>query len=111
MSHLVYLAILAGCLCAPVILEVTLHVRVFARWRRLVLTLIPVVVVFAAWDTFAIHDHEWTYARRYVTGVNLPGGLPIEELLFFVVIPVCVVATFEAVRRVRPDWSFGDERE
>ena len=30
----------------------------------------------------------------------LPGGLPVEELLFFVVVPVCAVLGFEAVRKV-----------
>ena len=30
----------------------------------------------------------------------LPGGLPLEELLFFLVVPVCAVLGFEAVRQV-----------
>jgi lycopene cyclase domain-containing protein len=110
MSHLVYLAILIGCLGAPVILELTLHVHVGRRWRRLALAVIPVAVIFAAWDTLAVRAGQWSYARRFITGVRLPGGLPIEELLFFLVIPICAVATLEAVRRVRPEWKIGDER-
>jgi hypothetical protein len=31
----------------------------------------------------------------------LPGGVPVEELLFFVVVPTCAVLAFEAVRRVK----------
>jgi lycopene cyclase domain-containing protein len=109
MSHLVYLAILTGCLVAPVVLELTLRVHVIRRWRRVAFALIPVVVTFTCWDTLALRAGQWTYARRFITGVRLPGGLPIEELLFFVVIPICAVATFEAVRRVRPNWKIGDE--
>jgi hypothetical protein len=33
--------------------------------------------------------------------VILPGGLPLEEVLFFLVIPVCAVLAFEAVKRWR----------
>ena len=109
MGHFVYLAILAGCLLAPIVLELTLRVAIVRRWRRLLTTLVPVVVIFGLWDTFAVRAGQWTYVRRWITGVRLPGGLPIEELLFFLVIPTCAVATFEAVRRRRPDWPLRDQ--
>lgn len=109
MGHLLYLALLAGCLLGTLPLEVFLHIRVYARWRRLILALLPTVVIFTAWDIYAISRHQWTYDRRWITGVILPGRLPIEELLFFLVIPVCAIATLEAVRRRRPQWTIGDE--
>jgi lycopene cyclase domain-containing protein len=108
-SHLLYLALLAGCLIGTAPLEFFLHTRVYARWRRLVLTLLPVVVVFAGWDLYAIHRRLWTYDRHWLVGWILPGGLPIEELVFFVVVPTCAVLTLEAVRRRRPTWLIGDE--
>jgi lycopene cyclase domain-containing protein len=104
-----YLAILAGCLLGTLPLELVLHVRVYARWRRLCLAVLPVVVLFGAWDVAAIHAGWWHYDRRYLVGVTLPGRLPLEEVLFFVVIPLCAVLTLEAVRVRRPDWSIGDE--
>jgi lycopene cyclase domain-containing protein len=110
MAHLTYLALLAGCLLGTAPLEIVLHTRVYARWRRLALALAPTVVVFAAWDVYAIHDHQWRYERRFTTGVVAPGHLPVEELLFFVVVPTCAVLTLEAVRRRRPQWTIGDEQ-
>ena len=35
--------------------------------------------------------------RTFVTGFELPGSMPIEELLFFVVIPLCGLLTYNAV--------------
>jgi hypothetical protein len=32
--------------------------------------------------------------------VNLPVGVPIEEVLFFVVIPVCALLTYSAVSAI-----------
>ncbi len=110
MSHLLYLALLAGCLCGTAPLEFLLHTRVYARWRRLGATLGVVVPVFLAWDLYAIGRGEWTYDRHWLIGVMLAGRLPLEELLFFVVIPTCAVLTLEAVRRRRPEWRIGDER-
>ncbi|MEP6599090.1 MAG: lycopene cyclase domain-containing protein [Actinomycetota bacterium] len=109
MRHFVYLALLVGCLLGTAPLESLLGTRVYARWRRLLLALLPTALIFVAWDLYAIHRGQWTYDRRYLTGVFLPGRLPIEELLFFLVIPTCAVLTLEAVRRRRPHWQIGDE--
>jgi lycopene cyclase domain-containing protein len=101
-----YLAAMAGCLVVTVPLELVLRARVYARWRRLVATLLPVLVVFLTWDALAIHARFWSYRR--LTGLRI-GNLPIEEIVFFLVIPTCSVLTLEAVRRLRPSWRAGDE--
>lgn len=103
-----YLLVLLGCLLGTLPLEIFLGVRVYRRWRRLVLALLPTVVVFTAWDVAAIAAGHWHYDFHQMTGVVLPGRLPLEELLFFLVIPTCAILGFEAVRRVRR-WSAGDE--
>ena len=104
LTHYTYLVVLAACLVGTAPLELVLHVGVYAQRRRLLGTLVPVVVVFVAWDVFSIHRRMWSYDPRYVVGVTLPGRLPLEELLFFMVIPVCAVLTFEAVLARRPEW-------
>ena len=100
MRHLAYLSVLAGCLAAALWLEPVLKVNVLRRWRRLLLTLLPVVVVFVLWDLGAIAAGHWTFDPAQTTGVLFPGGLPLDEVLFFVVVPVCAVLGFEAVRAV-----------
>ena len=108
MESLAYLLVLLGCLLGTAPLEVVLGTRVYARWRRLLLTLLPVLVVFLVWDVLAIQAGHWSYDTEQVTGIVL-GVLPLEELLFFVVIPICAVLTLEAVRAVK-GWPVGDER-
>jgi lycopene cyclase domain-containing protein len=107
-TRLTYLAVLAACLLGTGPLEILLRTRVYARWRRLLLSLAPTVVVFVLWDLYAISRHQWSYDLRRMTGVLLPGGLPLDELLFFLVTPTCAVLAFEAVRAVRK-WPVGDE--
>ncbi|SDZ06895.1 lycopene cyclase domain-containing protein [Micromonospora pattaloongensis] len=116
MRHLSYLAVLAGCLVAAVWLEPVLRVNVLRRWRRLLLTLLPVAAVFIAWDLAAIAAGHWDFDPAQITGVLLPGGVPLDEALFFVVVPICAVLGFEAVRAVLappgstdPRWRLGDE--
>src|SRR5262249_14269924 len=104
--HLTYVAVLAGCLAATAPPEGLLPARGYARWRRLLLTLLPVVPVFVLWDLHAIGSRHWTFDTTQMTGVHL-GRLPLDELLFFLVVPVCAVLTLEAVRAVR-GWPVGD---
>jgi lycopene cyclase domain-containing protein len=96
-SHFQYLALMAGCVVLTLPLEVVFGARVWRRPRRLAATLVGPVVVFSAWDVAAIAAGWWRYSPRYVTGVDLPGRLPIEEVVFFVVVPVCAILTFEVV--------------
>ena len=100
MGHLTYVGLLAGCLVVTAPLELLLGVRVYARWRRLLVALLPEFAVFVAWVLYAISQGHWDYSAQRTLGVRLPGGIPLEEVLFFLVVPVCAVLTLEAVRRV-----------
>jgi lycopene cyclase domain-containing protein len=94
-------------------LEPVLKVNVFRRWRRLLLTVLPVVIVFALWDLGAIAAGHWSFDPAQTTGIVLPGGLPIDEILFFLVVPICAILGFEATRAVleRPAGDEGDEAD
>jgi len=99
--HLAYVAMLAFCLLGTLPLEVVLGVRVYRQWRRLALTVLCVAPVFVVWDLYAIGAGHWRFDPDQTVGLVLPGDLPVEELLFFLVIPVCSVLALEAVRLVR----------
>jgi lycopene cyclase domain-containing protein len=95
-----YLLLMAGCLLVTLPLEFVVGARVWRQPRRLLFALAPTVVVFMIWDIVAIARDHWTFNARYVTGWELPGNVPVEELVFFIVIPICGLLTLEAVRRI-----------
>ena len=88
---------MAACLVVTVPLEVVLGARVYRRLRTLLLALVPVVLVFTVWDIIGILRGHWSYNPRFVTGIRLPFEMPLEELVFFIVIPICGLLTYEAV--------------
>ena len=100
MGHFTYLIVLVACLAGALWLEPILRIGVLRRWRALVLTLVPVGLVFVAWDVAAIAAGHWDYDPTQLLGITLPGRLPLEELLFFLVVPVCAILAFEAVGKV-----------
>ena len=105
-GHLTYLALLAGCLVVTAPLELLLRVRVYARWRRLLVAVAPEFAVFVVWVLYAIAQGHWDYSDVLTLGVRLPGGIPVEEVLFFLVVPLCSVLALEAVRKVT-GWDAG----
>jgi lycopene cyclase domain-containing protein len=105
-GQLTYLALLAGCLVVTAPLELLLRVRVYARWRRLLLAVLPEFAVFVVWVLYAIAQGHWHYSDTLTLGVRLPGGIPVEEVLFFLVVPICSVLALEAVRKVT-GWDAG----
>jgi lycopene cyclase domain-containing protein len=106
--HVTYLAVLAACLVGTAPLERVLHTHVYRRWRRLICAVTPGLALGLGWDAWAVHAQHWSFDGRYLMGAWL-GRLPVEEVLFFVIIPSCAVLTLEAVRGQRPRWIIGDE--
>jgi lycopene cyclase domain-containing protein len=100
MGRYEYLALMGACLLLTLPLEFVFRARVWRRPRRALRAIVPVLLVFGAWDAVAIALGHWSFNPRFVTGVELPGGLPIEEIAFFVAIPMCALLTFEAVRHI-----------
>ena len=95
-----YVLLMVACLVLTLPLELVLGARVWRQPRRLALALAPALVVFVAWDLWATARGTWGFSERYTVGVTLPGGMAIEELLFFTAVPVCGLLTLEAVRRI-----------
>ena len=94
-----YLLLMAGCVAITVPLEL-LGARVYRRPKRLFCVLAAPVAVFLVWDAAAIARGHWSYEADYVTGWQIPADIPIEELVFFLVIPICTLLTYETVRRI-----------
>lgn len=107
MQRAAYLGVLALILIGSGWLELFLRTRVFRRWLRLLLSVLPGLVVFIIWDVYAIASGHWDFDPDRVTGLTI-GIVPIEEILFFVIIPIASVLTLEAVRSVKR-WPVGDE--
>lgn len=91
-----YLIVLGACLLVTLPLEFFLRARVYRRPLRLVLAMLPMLVIFVSWDILGIIRGHWTFSERFTTGIML-GILPLEELLFFIVVPICGLLSYEGV--------------
>ncbi len=90
-------------------LEFALKVRVLRRITRVVRSILPPAIFFLIWDAIAVYRNQWSFDANQVVGIYGPFHLPVEEYLFFIIVPLAAIMTLEAVRRVKIHWKVGDE--
>ena len=87
---------LAFCLAGTLPLHRVFHLGLARQVRRVALSILPVALVFIAWDVAATRVGHWSFDPEQTLPVRVL-GLPLEELAFFVVVPLAGLLTFEAV--------------
>ena len=95
--HAEYFIVLALSLIGPLALSFSSVLRFYRYPRRLLLAIGAPLPLFLAWDGFATARGHWDFNPKYITGIMI-GNLPLEEVLFFVVIPFCALFTWEVVK-------------
>jgi lycopene cyclase domain-containing protein len=100
LPHWSYVAMLAFCLIGTLPLVPAFRLPVLRQPRRLLLTVLLAGAPFLLWDVYATHAGHWSFDAAQTLSPRV-AGLPLEEVAFFVVIPLVSVLTYEAVRAVR----------
>lgn len=100
MDRLQYLVVMAGCLAVTLPLEFVFGARVWRRPARAAKAIAPTFVLFVAWDLWASERGTWTFNERYTLGLRLPGAMVVEELVFFIVVPMCALLTLDGLRSI-----------
>jgi lycopene cyclase domain-containing protein len=97
-----YMAMLAFTVFGSFWLEVVLKTGVLRRWKRALISILPVSTVFLVWDAYAISQGHWFFNRDRMIGIYGPYGIPLEEFLFFIIVPMAAILTIEGVTTVKP---------
>lgn len=100
MDRYQYLLLMAACVAGTLPLEWVFRARVYGQPVRLLRALSLPFLTFVVWDAVAIARGHWSFSSRYTTGWHVPFDVPIEELSFFVVIPICALLSYESVKRM-----------
>ena len=85
-------------------IEWAFKVRVLRRLRFTLATILPISLFFLLWDWLAINQGHWHFDYEQMLGITGPFGIPLEEYLFFIVIPLAIILTYEGLTRLLPHW-------
>lgn len=105
MEKYYYALLLIGSIAIPLIRSFEARIRFREKWPALFAGILVMMLVFIPWDIIFTHNGVWAFNHTYVAGYYI-FGLPVEEWLFFVVIPYCVVFTYEVFRCFFPRFVF-----
>lgn len=72
-------------------------VAYYRAWRFLLPSITIVACYFIIWDLAFAYGGVWGFNGDYITGFFL-GELPIEEILFFFVVPFACIFIYECIR-------------
>jgi lycopene cyclase domain-containing protein len=89
-------------------LEIVLKTGVLRRIKRAALSILPISILFLIWDAYAIARGHWFFDRSQMLGIVGPFHIPLEEYLFFIVVPLAAILTIEGVTTVKPHWRKGE---
>lgn len=98
--HWSYVAMLAVSLACTLVLVPVFGLTVLRQPARLALTVLAAGTPFLVWDLWATHEGHWSFDPDQTLPWRV-AGVPLEEVAFFVVIPVVSVLTLEGVRAAR----------
>lgn len=99
-----YMAMLIFTVFGSFWLEIFLKVGVLRRIKRVILSVLPISTLFLIWDAYAIAQGHWFFDRSQMLGIIGPFNIPLEEYLFFIVVPMAAIMTIEGVTTVKPHW-------
>ncbi len=84
-------------LSIPLISSFDRRLSFYKKWKYLFAGVAITGAFFITWDVIFTYKGIWGFNDDYITGVNIL-GLPIEEWLFFIMIPYACVFVYEASR-------------
>jgi len=95
MSRYMTVLMLSG--VVPLAMSFWPPLKFYRYWRSLALSIALIMLLFGSWDVWATWRGHWYFDGAGVLPYRII-NLPLEELLFFVVIPFCCIFTWEVLR-------------
>ena len=101
-QHYTYFLILLCSLALPLLLSFDKKVAFYKKWKYLFPAMVLPALIYIVWDAYFTKIGVWSFNEAYITGIKL-FGLPIEEILFFFVVPYCCLFIYECVKVYFPN--------
>ena len=66
----------------------------YKKYKPLAISILIVGGIYILWDVLVTARGDWYFNKEYLIGIEI-AGLPIEEILFFIVVPYSCIFIYE----------------
>src|SRR6476620_1300415 len=105
MDQYLYLTINMASLLVPFLFSFYPKHPFYKHWKNYFAANLIVAAFFIAWDIWFTKMGVWGFNPHYLTGIYF-FNLPIEEVLFFIIIPYCSVFVYFSIQYLIPKNPF-----
>jgi lycopene cyclase domain-containing protein len=84
----------------PLILSFWPPLSFYRKPKAIFYAILLIVLIYGSWDIFAAYRGHWHFNPKGVWPVRII-NLPLEEVLFFLVIPFACIFTWEAMKFIK----------
>mgnify|MGYP001459993934 CR=1 FL=1 len=102
-----YAALLLGSVAVPALWTFDKKLKFYPKLPAVFLSIVFIGAFFVIKDVVFTNLGVWGFNPVYYSGIRL-AGLPLEEWLFFVVIPYASMFLHETVVFLKPGWKLSD---
>jgi len=93
-----YLIILIVLFLISLFLQKKYHNRLYQNKKERILIPLAFFITGTAWDSYAVFMGHWTFEKKHLIGINI-GLLPLEEYLFFLIVPYFILTLYTVLKR------------
>jgi lycopene cyclase domain-containing protein len=95
-SKYFYCYILIATILYPLLQSFESKLKFYKKWKSLLVALLICVIVHVSIDILFTNLGVWSFNPNYILGIKLL-NLPVEEWLFFIVIPYACIFIYEVL--------------
>ncbi|WP_347838211.1 lycopene cyclase domain-containing protein [uncultured Draconibacterium sp.] len=96
-----YFILLTATGIIPIALSFDKRLQFYKRWNKVLPAILLVAALYIAFDIRLTKQQVWGFNPRYLSGSNL-FSLPLEEILFFIVVPYASLFLHESILEYFP---------
>lgn len=100
MTHLHYIGVLLFIGLCALGVGIGFRLKIPRFWRTFLYTDLTLLAIYLAWDIWAIYKRNWYFDKTQILDLYLIPRVPIEEVLFFVVVPLTTVMSYKALAKI-----------
>lgn len=106
-QYALVLAFIGACACG---VNLGFRLKIMRFWKIFLFTDAFILITFLTLDILAVQKEIWFFDPQQILGIDFFGLLPIEEVLFFILVPLMSILVYRALLKLT-GWHSAEDKQ